>query len=215
MYIIIRIMSSSNLDFIKIIFDELSQFVIKEITEQQVKGHNIYNLEKYKKYLITYFDDDNIISCIQFAGYFYKHDNSYNPGLGMTESYDFASTESGETSANVIIYSDLNSNFQEFINYTKIIFYELEYNFNYDNITNIFNLIKNNLSDDLDLTSQFTNQIGFVKNKTWKNFIGYYLIYNKNKLKEESDNENDNNNDYDNDNNWDSFCKSMNYINMN
>lgn len=113
------------------IFDELKQFVVKEISDTIILQNQAYmNLINGKKYLIVYFDKYNKPILLEYAGKFYCSTPCYPGAYGdLAEGYFFYGITNVDDNITYAITGEFNSyRLNVNITYTNK-FYELEDNF--------------------------------------------------------------------------------------
>jgi len=137
------------------IFNELKQYVIKEITENVIiEGQTYPNLIKGKKYLIVYYEkdekdekdvkDENLVNIkmVEYAGKFSNISPCFPGAYGdLCEGIFFKGIiENNGVSTKITGEYDCNRTFNNFLHK----FFELEYNFNEKNILDIYTFIIQN-----------------------------------------------------------------------
>lgn len=127
-----------------IIFDEISQYVIKKIDEQiMIKNSGKYFvLKKNSKYICCYYNDLSKLNVIQYCGYFDSVVYYYLELNNLVSSgYKFSSTKCNSKSF-VMIGEHYD---YTFMNYSKKIFYEVEDTFSIFTMGFIYSMIIENL----------------------------------------------------------------------
>lgn len=157
------------------IFNELKQYVIKEITDNVIIEKQTYpNLIKGKKYLIVFYEKDendknlNYIKMVEYAGKFDHMSPCYPGAYGdFCEGIFFKGIIEKEYTS---YYVTGEYNCSRTSNYFLHTFYELEYNFNEKNILDIYtfiieNVIHTDIKTDISINSNdvsiciFSNEI--------------------------------------------------------
>ena len=134
------------------VFDELKQFMTKEITEYTINQYYMYpNLVKGKKYLIVYYSEKNQeqITTIEYAGKFNFIDDVNNGPYADFEGIYFNGINNECKNELTLSFRIIDNIYCSNTNdNTTYKFFELEHDFNKKNILDIFNyiILNNNLN---------------------------------------------------------------------
>lgn len=120
------------------IFDEISQFVIKKITNKiKFDNEELYQLEKFKKYIMCYYDKSNQIVMIKYCGYFNNFHSMKTIYCFDFEGYYFHFNINDSCSYGIPV--------EYLMNYSYFNFFEVEENFNQYTMINIYTFVIDNL----------------------------------------------------------------------
>ena len=125
-----------------IVFDEISQFIVKKIVNKQKNEFEKYfDLTKNKKYIVCYYDKSNKLIICQYCGRFDNIDIDHGGAYGdIGEGYHF------DIGIKDYRFCTTISNcYKPLPGYECKIFFELEENFNFDTMKNIYTFVIENL----------------------------------------------------------------------
>lgn len=156
-----------------IIFDNLKQFVIKEVKEKiKLDKHDFFDLKKNTKYLVCYYNENNEPICCEYLGYFAHIDNDWDDPYQCDAYYGYYFTHNlnSNTSFGGVREYDLWDDEKDY-SYHK--FFELDNTFNFITMEDIYKFVASNTNPEI------SNELSF---KYIYKFIGEHVtceIYDK------------------------------------